>query len=255
MRRPLIIDGHLHIGKIYNFYSGGHSVEQLITSMDRLEIRYGCVSALYAIGPDVPKGNEEIAAAVAAYPDRLIGMLGVNPHYPEEIQSQIERHMNSGYFKQFKLHPFLHGTQCDHPGYEPVYEYANQHGLSILIHTWGVQDVRLFASVAARYPNAIFIMGHTGGEIPAIMEAVQMVRKQQNIMLDISSSWNYSGMIEYMVDHAGSERVLFGSDAVYNSQSAALGRVIYAKISDQDKLNILGENMRRILGLSGGEPG
>lgn len=254
MPNPLIIDCHLHIGKVMNFYSGGHSAEDLIATMDRLGIQAGCVSSMYAIGPDVPAGNEEIAAAVKRYPGRLYGMLCVNPHYPEEIGEQIERHMRSGCFRQFKLHPFLHGAESDHRGYEPVYEYADAHRMSILIHTWGVHDVRLFASVARKYPNAIFMMGHTGGEPSAILEATELALGQDNIVLDITSSWNYTGAIEYMVRKVGSERVLFGSDAVFNSQSAALGRVLYAKLPDKDKENIVGLNIARIIGFKQ-EPG
>lgn len=252
MNNPLIIDAHLHIGKVNNFFSSGYSTEELVNSMDRLGISKGCVSSMYAIGPDASKGNQEIVEAVRKYPDRLVGMLCVNPSYKEEVEEQINIHMASGCFQQFKLHPFLHGTDSHHENYEPVYVYAQEHRASILIHTWGERDVSVFSEVASKFREAIFIVGHAGGDIKGIQRAVMEAKKHDNIVLDITSTWNYDGAIEFMVNQVGADRVIFGSDAVFNSQSAALGRVLYSRLTDNEKEKVLGLNMKRILSLREG---
>ncbi len=56
-----------------------------------------------------------------------------------------------------------------------------------------------------------------------------------------------NGTIEYMVKELGSERVLYGSDAPMRDPFPQFGWVVYADISEEDKKNILGRNMQRIL--------
>lgn len=253
MNNPLIIDCHLHIGKVGGLYSAGHSADDLIRRMDELHIQKGCISALYAItAGDAPRGNEEVADAVRRYPDRYIGMLCVNPHYPNEVRQQIEQHMPTGLFRQFKLHPQQQGAFADHPNFDPVYEYASGNGLSVLIHTWESAQIRALVNVADRFPKATLIMAHSGGTVQGIQEGVAVAKKYENILLDITISSNYMGSVEYMVNHAGADRVLFGSDAVFISQSAALARVLHARISDEEKEKILGLNMKRVLESGGG---
>jgi len=53
-------------------------------------------------------------------------------------------------------------------------------------------------------------------------------------------------MVEFLVAGVTSERVLFGSDACFLAQTAELGRVAYAKISTEDKRNILGLNAAKL---------
>ena len=54
------------------------------------------------------------------------------------------------------------------------------------------------------------------------------------------------GMVEFLVAGVTSERVLFGSDACFLAQTAELGRVVYAKITTEDKRNILGLNAAKL---------
>jgi predicted TIM-barrel fold metal-dependent hydrolase len=53
-----------------------------------------------------------------------------------------------------------------------------------------------------------------------------------------------------MVDRVGSERVLFGSDGPFHSFIAEFGAVVYARISEEAKENVLGRNTARLLHLS-----
>lgn len=50
-----------------------------------------------------------------------------------------------------------------------------------------------------------------------------------------------------MVKEVGADRVLFGTDAPFLDARPAVGRVGYANISDEEKIKIMGENMRDIL--------
>ena len=56
-----------------------------------------------------------------------------------------------------------------------------------------------------------------------------------------------NGIIEYMVREVGSEKVIYGSDTAMRDPFPQFGWVVYADISEQDKRNILGRNMRKII--------
>lgn len=245
----LIIDGHMHLGKPYNFFSGGHTAESLLKSMDLNGIRLGCVSSLHAIGQDAQKGNSDIEELAAQYPDRFIGQFGVNPNYPEEVDAILQDVRGKECFRQIKLHPSLHNYPVNGGQYHKLYSFGCEHDYPLLSHTWGIKDIRDFDEIAGQYPGLKIILGHSGGEIDAIREAAAVAQKRKNVYLDITISYNYQGLIEWLAGEAPAEKLLFGSDAAYNSQSAALGKVIYADISDEAKACILGLNMKKLLGM------
>ena len=56
-----------------------------------------------------------------------------------------------------------------------------------------------------------------------------------------------NGTIEWMVQQVGSERVIYGSDAPMRDPFPQFGWVAYADISEEDKRNILGRNMQKII--------
>lgn len=241
------IDGHMHVGKPFNFFSGNYTVESLIKSMDLNGIRLGCISSLHSIGQDATRGNSDIEKLVEAYPGRFIGQFGINPNYPEEVDKILLEMKGKKCFRQVKIHPYLHKYPISGEQFHKAYVYASENGYSILSHTWGTSDIKDFDKIAEQYPGLNIILGHSGGEIDAIKKAVEIAQKRENIYLDLTISFNYQGLIEWLSKEVPVERLLFGSDATYNSQSAALGKIIYADIDDQTKICILSLNIKKLL--------
>jgi predicted TIM-barrel fold metal-dependent hydrolase len=56
-------------------------------------------------------------------------------------------------------------------------------------------------------------------------------------------------VIEQLVDEAGADRVLYGSDMPLMDPRSQLGKIITAQISDSAKRQVLGENACRLLRL------
>ena len=139
-----------------------------------------------------------------------------------------------------------------------------------MVHTWGGSPYNapgLFANMARRYPNATFLMGHSGyGEWET---AVSIASDLPNVFLDITSvvvgidfaltpggslmpyvpadSPQVNGLIEYMVERAGSKRVVFGSDLPWLSQHYHAGAVLFARITDEARHDILHRNAEQLL--------
>jgi predicted TIM-barrel fold metal-dependent hydrolase len=98
--------------------------------------------------------------------------------------------------------------------------------------------------VAAEFPRIKFLLGHSG----IIEEEIysEAVRKHDNIWLETCSSFAWYGLIERLVAMAGAERVLFGTDMPFMSPDQQIGRILFARITDEDKRKVLGLNAQKL---------
>jgi len=75
-----------------------------------------------------------------------------------------------------------------------------------------------------------------------------VAKKRDNVFLETCCSSVIYGVIEKMVREIGSDKILYGSDMPFVNANAQIGKILYARISDDDKRKILGKNMARIIG-------
>lgn len=247
-----VIDCHGHIGPPAAFHSADPEADGLLRTMDRLGIRRTAISACSAIfAGDPAAGNDATAEAVRRYPDRLIGYVRVNGNYPDGAVAELERGFDRLGLTHVKLHPGTDQYPIDGAGYADVWPFANERGAVVLIHTWGEQSrapARACAKIAERHPNLKILLGHAGGP-DGVDEACRVARDVANVFVDTVLSMRRLGRIEYMVEHAGVENVLYGSDVTFLHAAPAVGQVAYARLSQSDKSAILGLNARRLFGL------
>src|SRR2546422_5598850 len=55
-------------------------------------------------------------------------------------------------FVGFKVHGGIDQYPADGPNYQPVFEFANEHGLPVLYHQWG--GLERVASTIPKYPRS-----------------------------------------------------------------------------------------------------
>jgi predicted TIM-barrel fold metal-dependent hydrolase len=130
--------------------------------------------------------------------------------------------------------------------YEPWWKYGNAHHLFALMHPSDNFKEEM-NDLAARFPNINFLLAHSGWTWKQARLHVELAKKFPNCFLEITFTSVTNGTIEYMVKEVGSERVLYGSDAPMRDPFPQFGWVVYADISEEDKRNILGKNMQKIL--------
>ncbi len=249
----LIIDAHAHLGPWNNFFiRRGGWADAMVESMDACGIDITIVAPHVAIGPDERLGNEQAYEAAARYPDRLVPYVVVNPNRGADgVEAEVLFWDREG-IRAFKLHPSLHKYPASGPNYHPVYEYANERGLPILSHCWdgdphGAPSV--IADLADRYPKAKFIIGHAASSWAVIETGCVEVKRHPNVYLDLCGSPLWYGALEYLVANADPERILFGSDNPFIDPRPPLGRVLFARVSDNHKRMILGLNAKRLFNL------
>lgn len=239
-------DNHLHAGRSARFFSEGETMEKLLATMDRIGVAGGMISVLWNVDERV-NPIEGVRAACAQAPSRLLGQLAPNPGLPG-FRRTLDRLAGRECFRGVKLHPALHRRDflCDDYAY--AYALAAERRLPVLLHAWGEADVAAFDVMARRFPRTVFIIGHSGGERDASALAMTLAATHPNLYLDTACSFTYHGQIEEMVRVAGDTKILYGSDAIWNSMEAAVSRVALAAIPEESKRRILGENLLRILG-------
>src|SRR5439155_25751232 len=107
----------------------------------------------------------------------------------------------------------------------------------------------LFDTLAERYPNVRWVLGHAGITHPGRVMACEVARHRSNVFLEICTSWRNPGSIEQLVDGAGEDRVLFGSDMPLLEPAVHVGRIVTSALSQVAKRKLLGENAIRLLEL------
>ncbi len=253
----LVIDCHVHVGKSWHWMAY-HDEHGLLTTMDRLGIDKICVSSMMALLYDFQAGNDQVMALAEQYPDRIVGYAVVNPRYVNDMEAELERCFRHPGMRGIKIHPttYVHHYPLDGPNYEPVWSFAERKGCPVLTHA-GPRSERdtcgphLIANVAKRYPDVNIIIGHAGSydSWVSLDEHIGIVKQHDNLYLDISTMNRFYRSVDYMVNRVGSERVLFGSDGPFHDIIAEFGAVVYARIGEEAKENVLGRNMARLLGM------
>jgi len=71
--------------------------------------------------------------------------------------------------------------------------------------------------------------------------------KNNNIFHDISPHVLCTEAIKYSIKKYGSSRIIFGSDMPFGKVEENLNKILELNISEKDKENILGNNIRNLL--------
>lgn len=242
----LIIDEHCHMGEGNLNYIPDGSPRAVVAEMDNLGIDTACVSHNAALAPDYKWGNDKVIEAMQTYPGRFAGYCTINPHYPEEIPDELERCFRNEGMKGIKLHPWCHERTLAYKNYVPVFEFASRMTCCVMAHTYSLEDICNMDKLASDYPEAIFIMAHTGG-IPQVELAIDVINRHANIYTDLAVSESREGNVEWLTREIGSKKLLFGTDMPYMDPRATFSRVAMAEISEEEKRDIFGLNMKEIL--------
>ncbi|HQK95347.1 MAG TPA: amidohydrolase family protein [Armatimonadota bacterium] len=252
LRDELVVDVHCHMGPWAAFVVHEGGPAGMVRTMDRCGIDWACIAPHAAIGPDFGGGNDEAARARDEIPGRFIAYCTLNGRYPAEANAaELDRCLAMG-FRGIKLHPAVHQTPLDGPNLRPAFETASARELPVLVHTWhndALASPAMFEALCHDFPGIRFILGHTGGSPEGADQYLALAPKCEHVYFDLCGSLMNLGMIERIVDAAGDERVLFGSDLPFIDCRPMLGYIGFSRVSDESKRRILGLNAARLFGL------
>jgi predicted TIM-barrel fold metal-dependent hydrolase len=243
-----IYDMHGHMGEGAAIFFPRGDTDDMITTMDECGVRMLVFSHHGALtSPDI--GNRLSIEAVRRYPERLRAYCVANPNYPELIEADLvtfEEH--SDVYVGFKFLSDYHGIALTNERYQPVWEYANQRELLVLAHTWGgsaLDGPDVVRQVAELYPRVKLLLGHSCHG--AWDEAVQLAHDFSNIYLELTAVFDDRGVLEKFVHEAGSDCMFFGTDLPWFDPHQAIGALLSADITDNDRHNICHRNAEKLL--------
>jgi predicted TIM-barrel fold metal-dependent hydrolase len=249
-----IIDAHTHLGSSGMAVLPRGQIEGQIAyaleRMDRLHIRSMIVSGMQALLSDPVEGNLALEESCRPYGDRFLGYLGCNPFYNREMIPRFDEFFSGTFFVGLKLLCDYWGVPLTDPRFIPVWEYAHQHRLPILLHTWEgrFDSPALLKEIAPAYPDAMILLGHSGGGNAGRREAEELAVANPNVYLEFCGSFTSNILWEETIGRVGADRVLFGTDSTFHDPAWELGRLLSLDLPAETIRPILGGNMRRLLG-------
>jgi hypothetical protein len=123
------------------------------------------------------------------------------------------------------------------------------HLLAILLHTWDgpYSQPGMLQDIVKRFPEAVFLLGHSGGGETGRLEAEELAVANPNVYLEWCGSFCCSKPFEETLRRVSPRQVVFGTDAAPHSPAWELGRLLSLDLPDETLIPILGANMRKIL--------
>lgn len=239
--------------------------DRWIGELDRNQVSRAALMA------SVPGDEDSVAAAVAKYPDRLVGFFALNP-VAGDATARAERAFGQLGLRCACLFPAMHHYHLADNRVARIFEIAAAQRAALFVHCGYLSiearsklglpsqfDLRLgdplaLAATAVRFPGVPVIIPHFGAGF--LREALMAADVCPSIHLDTSSS---NGWLKYVpgltladvfrraLTVAGPDRVVFGTDSSYFPRGWR--RVIYgAQRTALDEIGVEPEVCRKIFG-------
>ena len=254
-------DANCVVGRHLKLQAGGlHSAGQLLDEMNHYGIAEALVLDCLSRENHPDDGNQRILETAGASP-RLHPAWSALPAYGADEQAEPESFLND--MRQRRV--------------GALFLFPRQYGFSLA--DWCV-DAFLEPLAAARVPvfinyneigpnspggwddtdwEAVVGLCRRWPQLPVIVSEHRIRRAQRliyraldacdNLHLELSGYWLHRG-IEYLAEHWGAERLVFGSNWPAFGQHVTLATLTTAQISDDDKQKIAGDNLRRLISWS-----
>lgn len=211
-----------------------------------------------------------VAEYIRQDPARLLGFLSVDPTQPGWEDELREGHKGLG-LRGIKLLPMYAGFRPDDERLDPLWRYATEHRLPILLHT-GTTFVaqaplectlpRHIDVVATRFPEVRIIMAHLGH--PYEGECIVVARKHPNVYTDISAlhyrPWQFYNSLMLVQEYGVWRKLLFGTDYPFTtvdatikglrSMNAMLEGTALPRLNEQEIEAMIHRDSLTLLGLS-----
>ena len=262
----MIIDAHNHIS------TSGYALnaEMLIEHMDnpvmgndgRIKVQCSVSQGAMPQNPtqqfDYETQLAYLLGSIKKYPDRLVGMMAINPWYKvDEALVVLDKLRNRG-IKALKFHTKLHNFRPDDDInlIAPVMERATKLRIPVHFHTGDpfAEPARIEV-VAERYPDAIIIMCHMAAQMLVYTpDAVGVCKRREKVFLETGF---HERRLKEAVKVLGPEKIIFASDCPINDiwsgitmiKALRLPEPIGIGLDDEGVDKILGGNTKKMIGL------
>lgn len=256
MTLPFIVDAHVHTGYPNVFFSPEVDAKSLLVRMDQFLIQYSV--NLCSMRSILGNTLGEMEAAQREYEEsgaRLFYCGFYDPRRQGEDLAALGKAAGWTGMKGIKIHPSFAKVPANDSRYEPVWQFAADHGLPIVAHTWSVSSYNpvqalstpdKFETMVQKYPAVPFVLAHSGGRGEGRRDAIRMAGRYPNVYMDSSGDVCDRHYFEDIAAAGLEHKVLFGTDYPWIDQRCHLTRVFLAGISTKAKKRVLRDNAREV---------
>lgn len=233
-------------------------IETTLTAMDAGGVDRALLSAWVGPGGDVLIDNADVAAHVAAHPDRFAGIASVDLSRPVEAVRQLRHAVDGLGMIALRIVPWLWNLPPDDRRYYPLYTACVELGIPLCTqvgHTGPLfpsepgRPIPYLDTVLLEFPDLVVVGGHVG--YPWIDEVLSLAIKYPNFHID-TSAYAVHRLPAALVDYlrgAGRARVLFGTNWPMLSAQRCLERLDDLHLDDEARGLFLGGNAARVFAL------
>ncbi len=224
------VDTHWHTGG-WNLDEPGRSPILWKQSWKRWNIQKTIFSSIRALNGDLEDGNAENFKIVSGLPGAF-GLVVVDPTRLELSLREIERYAGHPRMVGLKTIQDLYGFGLDHVRYAPILKSAARGNWTIMAHKPGM------AAAAGRHPKVRFVAAHM------TLGRSEGLAAKRNVWLDLATSHADADetRLPELIRLAGSDKILFASDAPLMDPSWTLGKLADAGIARSVLKQILYDN-------------
>lgn len=205
---------------------------------------------------DTMRSNDAVAAYRKRDPERFPVACGtVEPLHGVRSIAELERMKHELHLEGVVWHNRFQGVAIDHQLMRPLLKKISELRLVPLVHTnaeSNMEAVWRLERLALEFPEITFVSMDALTTNVNSQLALDIARRTHNILFD-TAHVRGSGYVRQFVETVGSRRLIFGSlfysyPASYE-HCATLHEIKGARITDEDKANILSLNAKSLFGL------
>jgi hypothetical protein len=239
-----VYDTHTHLGAAR--HSGRRqNMEQMLASMDTQGVDRSMLIP-FPVVEDFRATHDQIAAALAAQPERFAGAACLDPFVPEQIyRDEIKRCAEELGFTAIKIQPQYQALNPIHTRNDFLYECAALYNMAVIVHTGAGAPFALpslYIMPARRFPEVPIVLGHCGGGVYSL-ESIVAASVCPNIYIEVSSLMPHH--IHEVLQFVPTNRIMAGSDLI-ESLDAEMHKIFTLNVSEPDRANILWNTARAV---------
>ena len=201
----------------------------------------------YKRNSDRDMGNVYVRSLVEQMPDKLLQFYWIN-FLDKEYKAKLQKAIKDWKISGLKLHQCVVPFTNDSEDMQYVATFAAKNKLPIFIHIYSPKEARKLAVLARKNSKTNFIVAHMMGFEDILKEGKDLT----NVYFDISTYYIISRKrIKKAIKYYGSDHVFLGSDSPLGNDNLKnnIEKIREMSISDEDKKNILGLGIAKLLKL------
>ena len=238
-------------------------LDEIVADLDAMGVELGVITGRDAETTyGFPANNNSVLEFCRAYPNKFVGLWGIDPHKKMAAVREIEKVVKEYGMKGIAIDPYLAHMPASDARFYPLYTKCCELDVPVFITMapppcvpgaiLEYADPRDVDKVARDFPELILIMSHGG--YPFVNEAIFACMRNANVYMDLSE-YELAPMAEVYVDALNKmigDKVIFASAHPFIEQADAIEIYKNLNISEEVREKVMYKTAAKILGLDKG---